>query len=116
MRRDVRIAAIQMDASPAQAEERLERAERLVVEAAGAGAQLIVLPELFNTGYDYAESNYCRAELPDGPTVVWLRATASRLAGGQGVGFGSPECCVQHRRPQPLPAAAVIEAWNHADA
>lgn len=72
-------AAIQMDASPAPAGERLGRAERLVVRAAEAGARLVVLPELFNTGYDYAESNYRRAELPDGPTVAWMRATASRL-------------------------------------
>ena len=79
MLRKVKIAAIQMDAAPAPADERLGRAERLVVEAAGAGAQLVVLPELFNTGYDYTESNYRRAEPPDGPTVTWMRATASRL-------------------------------------
>ena len=79
MLRNGKIAAIQMDASPAPAGERLGRAERLVVEAAGAGARLVVLPELFHTGYDYAESNYRRAELPDGPTVAWMRGTASRL-------------------------------------
>jgi predicted amidohydrolase len=75
----VQIAAIQMGASPAPRVERLKRAERLVVEAAGAGAQLVVLPELFNAGYDYSESNYRRAERLDGPTAVWMRATASRL-------------------------------------
>ena len=79
MPREIKIAAIQMDASPAAPDERLERAERLVVEAAGAGARLVVLPELFNTGYTYAESNYRRAERPDGPTAAWMRVTASRL-------------------------------------
>ena len=79
MRPKVKIAAVQLEAASAPVGERLERAERRVVEAAGAGAQLIVLPELFNTGYDYAESNYLRAERPDGPTLTWMRSTASRL-------------------------------------
>jgi hypothetical protein len=79
MARQVKIAAIQMDACPAPAGERLARAEWLVAEAVQAGAQLVVLPELFNTGYAYAESNYRRAEMPDGPTVTWLRETAARL-------------------------------------
>ncbi len=79
MTRQVKIAALQMDANPAPTGERLARAERLVTEAAQSGAQLVVLPELFNTGYCYAESNYRRAELPDGPTVTWLRETAARL-------------------------------------
>jgi len=79
MARQLKIAAIQMDANPAPTGERLERAERLVIAAAQSGAQLVVLPELFNTGYAYAESNYRRAELPDGPTVTWLREMAARL-------------------------------------
>ena len=77
--RKCKVAAIQMEALPAPTDERLRRAERLVTQATKAGAQLVVLPELFNTGYDYAESNYRRAELPDEPTVRWMRATASRL-------------------------------------
>jgi predicted amidohydrolase len=56
-----KIAAIQMDASPAPVGERLKIAGQLAVNAAKAGARLVVLPELFNTGYDYAESNYPRA-------------------------------------------------------
>jgi predicted amidohydrolase len=79
MARQIKIAAIQMDACPAPTGERLQRAVRLVTEAAQSGAQLVVLPELFNTGYDYAVSNYRRAELPDGTTVTWLRETAARL-------------------------------------
>ncbi|NTU78617.1 MAG: carbon-nitrogen hydrolase family protein [Chloroflexales bacterium] len=79
MPRTVTIAAVQMDANPAPTSERLARARRLVHNAATAGAQLVVLPELFNTGYAYAETNFANAETLDGPTIAWLRATAAEL-------------------------------------
>jgi predicted amidohydrolase len=79
MPRSIKIAAVQMDADVAPTHERLERADDLVAEAAGAGADLVVLPEIFNIGYHYDESNYRRAETWDGPTVTWMRDTAARL-------------------------------------
>lgn len=75
----VKIAALQMDATPAPTSERLQRAEALVEQAAQAGAQLVALPELFNTGYAYHDENFQRAETLDGPTVAWMKTTASRL-------------------------------------
>ncbi len=68
-----------MDANPAPTGERLTRADRLVSTAAATGAQLIVLPELFNTGYGYSDENYRLAEPPQGPTATWMKETAARL-------------------------------------
>jgi predicted amidohydrolase len=67
-----------MEVTPAPTAERLTRAERLVAQAAQDGAQLVVLPEVFNTGYAYVEDNHRRAEPIDGSTVAWMKETASR--------------------------------------
>ena len=77
--RELGVAAVQMDANPAPTTERLARVEKLVTEVAQAGAQLIALPELFNTGYAYSDENHARAEKLDGPTASWMRDTAARL-------------------------------------
>ena len=79
MPKTIKIAATQMDANPAPLAERLARAENLATQAAQAGAQLVVLPELFNSGYTYAEANYARAEALDGPSATWMRESAARL-------------------------------------
>lgn len=76
---DLRVAAIQMDASVGAVEANLAHAQALVEQAAGQGAQLVVLPELFNTGYEYTDRNFALAEPPDGRTGTWLRAMARRL-------------------------------------
>lgn len=77
MSRVIKVAAIQMDATPAPLEARLERAEALIAEAAASGAQLVILPELFNSGYIYDEENYARAEVASGRTVSWMKALAA---------------------------------------
>lgn len=79
MPRIIKVATVQMDAMPAPVSERLERAEKIVAQAAQAGAQLIVLPELFNTGYAYTDANYELAEPLDGTTSEWMKATSARL-------------------------------------
>ena len=79
MPRSIDIAAVQMDANPAPTHERIAIADRLVHEAHEKGAELVVLPEVFNTGYGYTEANYEHTETLEGPTVAWMKQTARKL-------------------------------------
>jgi hypothetical protein len=74
----INVAAVKMDAAPAPKDQRLERAEALIVEAATSGAQLIVLPEVFNTGYEYHENNFNLPEPIEGETVAWMQRLAQQ--------------------------------------
>lgn len=78
MSKTIKIAAVQMNADPAPCAERLARAESLILQAARQGAQLVVLPEVFNTGYEYTDKNYHLAEALDGPTATWMRKLAAQ--------------------------------------
>lgn len=78
MSRQVTLAAIRMDAAPTPTELRLERAEKLVGQAAARSAEVAVLPEVFNTGYEYHDRNYAMAEPIDGQTVSWLKSAARK--------------------------------------
>ena len=75
------IATVQMDAVVEPRARRLERAAELVRQAAAAGADLVVLPELFDTGYGYDIEVMRAAEGIDGTTAKWLadRARAHRV-------------------------------------
>lgn len=66
------IATCQMDGAVAPKAQRLERAAELVREAATRGAELVVLPELFDTGYAFDVDIVRAAEGPDGTTAQWL--------------------------------------------
>lgn len=78
MKKSAKIAVIQMGASPASIKERLARAETVVARCAANAAQLIVLPEVFNTGYEYSDQNYLQAESFDGLTASWMRTMVAR--------------------------------------
>jgi predicted amidohydrolase len=80
MPRTIKVATVQMDVSQAPRNERLERAHRLIDEAARAGAQLVVLPELFNTGYAYDDLNFELSESADGPTTAWMKKTSKEFS------------------------------------
>ena len=55
--RNVKIAAIQMQCST-NLQDNLEKAEKMVRQAAGDGAQIILLPELFEREYFCQQRRY----------------------------------------------------------
>lgn len=71
------VATVQMNAVPTSLDDRLTRAEKLITEAVQGGAKLVVLPELFNAGYSYAEANYDYIEPVNGKTVTWMKAQSA---------------------------------------
>ncbi|MGV2436970.1 MAG UNVERIFIED_CONTAM: carbon-nitrogen hydrolase family protein [Anaerolineae bacterium] len=74
----LRVATIQLNATPASTDERLNRAAQYIQQAAQEGAKLVLLPELFNTGYTYSAANFQRAEPLNGTTVTWMQAQAQQ--------------------------------------
>jgi N-carbamoylputrescine amidase len=74
----LRVACIQMEPRIGQKTDNLERSLLLIANAARAGAQLLVLPELCNTGYVFAsrsEAFDAAESVPDGPSCqAWQGA------------------------------------------
>lgn len=81
--RNVTVAAVQMYCNRSR-EENIEAAEKWVREAAGRGAQIILLPELFETWYFCQEKNYdsykLALPLEENPAVKRLKDVAKELA------------------------------------
>lgn len=67
-------AAIQMRSEPLRVSANLERADGLLRKAYLAGAELAVLPEMFNTGYGFLPDFGPHGETVEGPTLSHLRA------------------------------------------
>lgn len=67
-------AAIQMSTVIHDVSANLGRADHLLRLAQQGGAELVVLPEMFNTGYGLCPDYAPVAETPEGPTVEHLRA------------------------------------------
>ena len=72
------VGVVQMLAAPLRVGENLAMAERCIERAVGEGAQLVVLPEMFNVGFCFGEELMTVAEELDGRTVNWLKAQAAR--------------------------------------
>src|SRR5437016_12773084 len=75
----LRIALIQMNSRAGARDENVDRAVEFVVQAAGDGAEIVVLPEFFNVEYfpqygDYRYMDY--AETQDGVTISRMREAA----------------------------------------
>jgi len=74
----MRIATVQMKAR-ADPEENVAHAEERIVDAADRGADLVVLPEIWNLGYFAFDAYEANAEPVDGPTMTRLQALADDL-------------------------------------
>jgi predicted amidohydrolase len=75
----MRAASAQFSSTPFALTRNLETAERLIREAAAQGAQIVVLPELFNTGYVYTPRLFSAAETSDSTTLRWLTNLSAEL-------------------------------------
>lgn len=74
----LRIAAVQVESHDAAIAENLARAEPFVSEAAAAGAQLVLCPELLAAGYVYDAAIWKAGERRGGPTESWLARMAAQ--------------------------------------
>lgn len=86
-RRTLRVASIQLQARLGEIEANLRHAEPFVTRAAAEGAALVVLPELFNTGYLPNRDLWRNVERPTGRTVQWITTLAHRFELFLGGGF-----------------------------
>lgn len=83
----VTIAAVQLRNRPGSPEERHAAIEAWVAQAAEAGAQLVVLPELSHSGYVPNATSWELGEPLDGPSVRHACALARRHRVHLGAGF-----------------------------
>ncbi|MFP3918045.1 carbon-nitrogen hydrolase family protein [Lysinibacillus telephonicus] len=80
MKKDIfKVAAIQMNCVLGNKEENLNKAYSLITNAAKKQAKLIVLPELFSTGYRVEEKDLELAERFPGDTIDWMKNIAKEL-------------------------------------
>jgi len=78
----MKVGYVQMEPALLEPEKNYSRAEKLVKEAAEKGAKLVVLPELFDTGYNFEsreEVESVAGQIPDGPTTEFLIELARSL-------------------------------------
>ena len=111
------VAAIQM-AMVDDVDDNVATAERLVREAAAEGAQIVLIPELFEGPYfcmDMLPEHFDRARPVDGhPTVEHFRSRrrrARRRAAAQHLRAGQPRH-VQHASSSSTPTARVLGTYR----
>ena len=78
----VSISLGQMQIKLARVEDNLETAERMIAEAAESQSQLIVLPELWSTGYDLENASDYADELGAGMFAQLAKNSARAVDSG----------------------------------
>lgn len=105
--RNVTVAAVQMYCNRSR-EENIKTADRLVREAAGQGAQIILLPELFETWYFCQERNYdsynLATKVSENPAIKHFQVVAKELAVVLPISFFEREGNVTYN------SAAIVDA------
>lgn len=87
---ELRLALLQCESLPGDVAGNLHRLERACEDAAASGAQLLVTPEMFLTGYNIGRTaSSAFAEPADGPRVQAVAAIARRHA--IAIVFGHPQ-------------------------
>ncbi len=74
----INVGAVQMDCVLGDVEANLKKAQGFVDEAAQKEVKLLVLPELFSTGYDLKERTGDFAEDDEGPTMTFFKENAAK--------------------------------------
>ncbi len=83
----IQAAAIQMPCVILDLPTNLQRADELIRTARDAGSELVVLPELFNTGYSLCPDFGPCSETAEGPTLSYLRQRSRRWKMAIAAGF-----------------------------
>jgi predicted amidohydrolase len=83
----IAVAAVQMPSELLQQAANLEVADNFLRESHQSGAQLSVLPEMFNTGYGLLPDFGPCAEAADGPTLRHLSQRSQLWGMGIAAGF-----------------------------
>ena len=76
----VKVGIIQMQSDPLAVEKNLSLAESLVNKVVSEGAQIVVLPEVFNVGFYFGEDLMAVAEKLDGRTVEVYHGGGDQVA------------------------------------
>jgi predicted amidohydrolase len=78
----MKVAYVQMEPAFLEPEVNYSKAEEFIRTAVEEGAQLVVLPELFDTGYNFRsreEVLRVAGQIPDGPTTQFLAGLSREL-------------------------------------
>lgn len=89
----LRVAGIQRDITWEDRDDNLATAADEVTRAVATGADLVVLPEMFATGFSMATD--LTGEPPDGPTATFLRESSQR----HGIWVGGTFACTGDHAP-----------------